>query len=110
MVCTYFKRKEKQYIKNADAIVSLTYSAITELEKNFPNYVIKKRTTVIPCCTNVQLFSRANLAPITDLQGVKTTDHLIIYTGSIGTWYFTKELIDCISKKLTLIELDYKKL
>ena len=92
----YFKRKEKQYIKNADAIVSLTYSAITELEKNFPNYVIKKRTTVIPCCTNVQLFSRANLAPITDLQGVKTTDHLIIYTGSIGTWYFTKELIDCI--------------
>jgi glycosyltransferase involved in cell wall biosynthesis len=92
----YFKKKEKQYLRNADAIISLTYSAITELEKKFPNFFLEKKITVIPCCTNTNLFSNEKLVQIPDLAGINTTDHVIIYTGSIGTWYFTKELIDCI--------------
>lgn len=92
----YFKKKEKQYLTNADAIISLTYSAITELEKKFPNCFIEKKVTVIPCCTNTNLFSNEKLVQIPELAGIKQTDHVIIYTGSIGTWYFTKELIDCI--------------
>jgi glycosyltransferase involved in cell wall biosynthesis len=92
----YFKKKEKQYLTNADAIISLTYSAIKELEKKFPNHFIEKKVTVIPCCTNTNKFSNEKLVQIPELEGVKQTDHVIIYTGSIGTWYFTKELIDCI--------------
>ena len=92
----YFKKKEKQYLKYTDAVISLTYSAKIELEKNFPNCDIKKKVTVIPCCTNTNLFSKEKLIQIPELAGINTTDHVIIYTGSIGTWYFTKELIDCI--------------
>jgi glycosyltransferase involved in cell wall biosynthesis len=92
----YFKKKEKQYLTNADAIISLTYSAIAELEKKFPSCFIEKKVTVIPCCTNTNLFSNEKLVQIPELAGIKRTDHVVIYTGSIGTWYFTKELIDCI--------------
>jgi len=92
----YFKKKEKQYLKYTDAVISLTYSAKIELEKKFPNCDIKKKVTVIPCCTNTYLFSNQKLFQFPEIAGIETTDHVIIYTGSIGTWYFTKELIDCI--------------
>ena len=86
----YFKKKEKQYLTNADAIISLTYSAITELEKKFQNCFIEKKITVITFCTNKNLFSKEKLIQIPELAGIKITDYVIIYTGSIGTWYFTK--------------------
>jgi hypothetical protein len=50
--------------------------------------------------------------------GIRDSDHLIIYTGSIGTWYFTKEMIDCIIEwrkqiptiKLLVLTKDIKEL
>ena len=92
----YFKKKEKQLLKHSDAIVSLTHKGQEYLEKTFPKKNISKKTTVIPCCVDVTIFNPSNLNSFKPKTNINSDDHLIIYTGSIGTWYFTKEMIDCI--------------
>ncbi len=114
---TYFKRKEKQFLSSASAIVSLTNAAVTELSRTH-SPSIKDKVTVIPCCTNTGLFSLDHTAEKISLPGIHDSDHLIIYTGSIGTWYFTREMIDCISEwrkqiptiKLLVLTKDVKEL
>lgn len=91
----YFKRKEKQFLSHASAIVSLTNAAVTELSNTHP-FSLKDKITVIPCCTNTGLFDATNIGEPVNIPGIAESDHLIIYTGSIGTWYFTKEMIDCV--------------
>lgn len=113
----YFKRKEKQFLSNASAIVSLTNAAVAELSKT-DSPTIKDKVTVIPCCTNTALFSAGSVNEKIVVPGVRDSDHLIIYTGSIGTWYFTKEMIDCIIEwrnqipdiKLLVLTKDIKEL
>lgn len=91
----YFKRKEKEFLSQADAIVSLTHAAVDELHKKFPGTGITKKTSVIPCCTNTKLFDPA-LTEKRTIEGVSESDHLLVYTGSVGTWYYTREMIDCV--------------
>ncbi|MCE3227635.1 MAG: glycosyltransferase [Bacteroidetes bacterium] len=89
MAYRYFKRKEKEFLKYSDAIVSLTHAAEDMLEKKFPEFNIKSKTNIIPCCVNTDLFNGNSVN--------KTgNDHLLIYAGSVGTWYYTKEMIDCV--------------
>lgn len=90
----YFKRKEEQFILNADALVSLTEAAVRDIEKRFPEFDFSKKTTIIPCCTDTQLFNREQVKRL-DIEGIFPETHLLVYTGSIGTWYYTRELIDC---------------
>ena len=92
----YFKKKEKQFILNSNAIVSLTNAAVTELSSKFQTSIVSSKTTVIPCCTNTSLFDPSHVNGSISLSGISSSDHVIIYTGSIGTWYYTKEMIDCI--------------
>ena len=93
---TFFKKKERQFILQSDAIVSLTHAALGELGKHYSPDLLKAKTTVIPCCTDTRLFSRE--APKTSLSppALSPGDHLLIYTGSVGTWYYTREMIDCV--------------
>lgn len=90
----FFKRKEKQFILRSDANVFLTKAAVSELEKFYPADMLRKKTEVIPCCTNAALFNKENVKPLS-LPGISEKTHLLVYTGSIGTWYYTKEMIDC---------------
>ncbi len=92
----YFKRKEKQFITESDQIVSLTESAVNEMQNNFPSLDLRKKTNVIPCCTNLDNFDRSHVKKAELPKGISENDLLLIYTGSIGTWYYTKEMIDCI--------------
>jgi glycosyltransferase involved in cell wall biosynthesis len=92
---SYFKKKEKQFLFQSKAIVSLTNAAVNELKKQFPEAKLNDKTKVIPCCTNTDLFDPRHTASAS-LTGIRTGDHVIIYTGSIGTWYFTREMIDCM--------------
>ncbi len=91
----FFKKKEKQFILNADAVVSLTVAGAKELSKKFRAELIEKKTEIIPCCTNTTMFDKNNLSTAPEIQFDKD-DHLLVYTGSIGTWYYTKEMIDCV--------------
>ena len=92
----FFKRKEKRFLEKSDAVVSLTNAGVQELASLFPHYHLLEKTTVIPCCTNTNLFKlNANSTALKEL-GLSPIDEVIIYTGSIGTWYYTKEMIDCM--------------
>ena len=92
----YFKKKEKQFMATSDAIVSLTNAGVNELDKKFPQEKIANKTTVIPCCTNTHLFNPETSKKEISINGLSLQDHVLIYTGSIGTWYYTKEMIDCV--------------
>jgi glycosyltransferase involved in cell wall biosynthesis len=92
----YFKRKEKQFIAESDQIVSLTNAALKVMDENFPSLHLTQKTKIIPCCTNLDSFDRSKVKAADLPAGVSQNDFLLIYTGSIGTWYFTKEMIDCV--------------
>lgn len=92
----YFKRKEKQFISECDQLVSLTFAAVSEMERNFPELELSRKTKVIPCCTNLENFDRSVVNKANFPKGISESDFLMIYTGSIGTWYYTKEMIDCV--------------
>ncbi|MEQ1733207.1 MAG: glycosyltransferase, partial [Bacteroidia bacterium] len=49
MVYGFFKRKEKQFIQESNAVVSLTYAGLQEMQRW--NYIpnIEHKTTIIPC-------------------------------------------------------------
>ena len=102
----YFKRKEKLFFENADAVVSLTQSGKDVIETLFGKGV-KNKTTVIPCCVDTELFSREKVA--TDfLQQLKKKlnigdkDFVLSYLGSLGTWYMIDEMLIFFKKLLIL--------
>jgi glycosyltransferase involved in cell wall biosynthesis len=114
----FFKKKEKQFLSESDAIVSLTHAAVKELEKNNQQAGIANKITVIPCCVNTSLFDPAQVTTKNIFKNISPADHLLIYTGSVGTWYYTKEMIDCVLEwrkilpaiKLLVVTKDIKEL
>jgi glycosyltransferase involved in cell wall biosynthesis len=90
----YFKKKEKAFLKQANAVVMLTDASLNYLNTTFPEFELPAKTTVIPCCTDVTVFKQD--VDKAEVRAISESDHVIIYTGSIGTWYYTKEVIDCV--------------
>tara|TARA_R110000851_G_scaffold289629_1_gene443782 strand:- start:9083 stop:10291 length:1209 start_codon:yes stop_codon:yes gene_type:complete len=84
-----FKAVEKQLFLNADHVVSLTRAGVREfsrfdyLEAKVPPY------TVIPTCTNLDLFSRD------DKLGSFFT---LGYIGSVGSWYMFDQVAFAVSR------------
>ncbi len=94
-VYTYFKRKEQEFLRHADAIISLTENAKSEMDRNFlPGSGTK--ITVIPCCVDLEHFSRQDLnhSGLRDKLGIKKDDFVLLYLGSVGTWYMIDEMLD----------------
>lgn len=92
----YFKKKEKQFLEQADAVITLTY----EGKKIMETWPLKKKPpiTVIPCCVDLDLFDpqKINEKEIENLEeklNIKKDDTVISYFGSIGTWYMLDEMI-----------------
>ena len=94
----YFKYQEKQFLKQADCIISLTQSAKEEMG-------IWERTEgkfapieVIPCCADLGLFDRKKVAMeqvslVKNELGIMPEHLTLLYLGSIGTWYMLKEML-----------------
>lgn len=92
----YFKRQEKILLSAASAVVSLTQAGLNELCRIYPNLHLQEKTQIIPCCTNTQLFDPEKVIA-KQIEHLPAQAHLLVYTGSIGTWYMTKELLECLS-------------
>lgn len=99
----YFKRKEKIFFQNADGVISLTNASANIIKEKFAANFAFKPIEVIPCCADISHFdfkncdkNRRNLLKnnlqITDQQLV------ILYLGSIGTWYMLNEMLDFFSQ------------
>ena len=98
VIYNYFKKQEKAFLENADAIVSLTHHAKREMG-DWKNVVIKAPIYVIPCCVDLGLFNK-DLLDTKQIQakkkelGVEDDAFVLTYLGAIGTWYMLDEMLD----------------
>ncbi|MEO6903103.1 MAG: glycosyltransferase [Bacteroidia bacterium] len=95
----YFKKKELEFLLAADYTITLTENAKKEINswKSLKNNVIPMQ--VIPCCADLDFFSikNINLAKQKIIQqelGISSSDFILSYLGSLGTWYLLDEMLD----------------
>lgn len=97
LIYNYFKKKEKQFFENADYVVSLTEAGKKEIHSwSLNNNPIP--IEVIPCCTDLSLFSSSNIKKEDQQQlrkelGIQEHNFVLSYLGSIGTWYMLDEML-----------------
>ncbi len=97
-VYLYFKKKEQDFLENADHTISLTEAGkeIIHSWKHLKNQPVQ--VEVIPCCADLQHFSRSNIQQ-SDLSkyrtelGITENDFVVSYLGSVGTWYLPDEML-----------------
>lgn len=94
-IYSFFKKKEKQFLLEADAVVSLTQNAAIEIHswKGFQDVPI----TVIPCCADLDLFIRPEESHIQNLKRdlqIPADAFVLTYLGSLGTWYMLTEMLE----------------
>jgi glycosyltransferase involved in cell wall biosynthesis len=101
-VYNYFKKKEKEFLENADYTISLTHNAKEEILswKNVDQPRVK--IEVIPCCVDLQLFNKENISPekvqaLKDELKIADNNFTLLYLGSIGTWYMLEEMMEFFS-------------
>jgi len=92
----WFKRKERQFLEQADAVVSLTHAAKEEIQQ-WP-LSVHKPVTVIPCCVDTHLFTpansgRAEQAALRQELEIPESSPVLGYVGSLGTWYLLPEML-----------------
>jgi len=96
----YFKRKEKQFLKHSEAIVSLTEQAAQYIQNQYAELQTNKKISVIPCSVNTALFKPLDDTKAKEIKhqaGFVANDEVLVYSGSIGTWYYTNEMLDCVA-------------
>ncbi len=99
LIYKYFKKKERQFLSEADQVITLTENAAALLQ----TWKVKGENplplTVIPCCADLRHFSSKNVDPSKksawmDKLGIMPGDFILGYLGSIGTWYMLEEMLD----------------
>ena len=94
LIYSYFKKKEKQFIQEADCIISLTENGRSEILRWNLNGTIE----VIPCCVDVDHFDPATIDEtkrknLRDELGIREGEFVLLYLGSLGTWYLVEEML-----------------
>lgn len=99
LIYKYFKKKERDYLENANHTISLTYNAKKEIHSwtDIKNNSIP--IEVIPCCVDTDLFNPDSISESDkDLYRrsleLREEDFVLTYLGSIGTWYMLDEMLD----------------
>lgn len=97
-IYNYFKRKEKQFVAEADYIISLTDNGKNEI-LSWPTTEKSTSIQVIPCCANLNLFDRKNVDASVQKRrkeelNISENHYVLGYVGSIGTWYMLPEMLD----------------
>jgi glycosyltransferase involved in cell wall biosynthesis len=84
---------ESRFLIEADHVISLTHSAVCEIERF--DYLNERmpNITIIPTCADLNLFR-----PIKRNSNV--TGFVLGYVGSVGTWYLFDEVVSCFIQLL----------
>ncbi len=99
MAIGYLRGKEKKLFKTADGLVVLTEQAKKYLSRHESLKPATTLLTVIPCCADEQVFNPEQISS-DEIQGrrnelkLSSSDFVISYHGSLGTWYMMDELFD----------------
>lgn len=80
------KRMEQRFLLDADEIVTLTERARSVVERCREAGAC--RISVIPTCVDLERFSASARSLVPD------PSPILIYTGSVGTWYLLDEMLD----------------
>lgn len=96
-IYSFFKKQEAEQVAQSDGIVCLTHAA-EKIITAWPEYNANTPLKVIPCSADLALF---DIDTITEKQkselrsklGIKNTDFVLSYLGSIGGWYLTAEMM-----------------
>jgi len=99
LIYKYFKKKEQEFLENADHTISLTYNAKKEIHswthiKNNPIPI-----EVIPCCVDTDVFNIDNISE-SDKDAyrrkleLREEDFVLTYLGSLGNRYMLEEMLD----------------
>ena len=99
IIYSYFKKKEKELLLNADYIISLTHNAKQIINSWKLNNQNELPIEVIPCCTDLNIFSpeKIDLLKKESLRNeLKITgeNFVLSYLGALGTWYMLDEMLD----------------
>ncbi|WP_276504477.1 glycosyltransferase [Terrimonas pollutisoli] len=109
LIYKYFKKKERQFLRQSDHIISLTDNAKKEIlswKVNFPLAPI----TVIPCCVDIEIFDPTTIIEQQKIEAYNSLKipvgaTVISYLGSVGTWYMLDEMLAFV-KRYQLAEPD----
>ncbi|MFZ5965187.1 glycosyltransferase [Thalassococcus sp. BH17M4-6] len=88
-----FKRVERSLFLNADHIVSLTKAGIREYEAFDYMQGVPPKSTVIPTCTNLDVFRP---------QDTPREGFTLGYVGSVGSWYLFDEVAQAVARAFAL--------
>jgi len=93
----YFIKKEKEFVENCNALVSLTDKGINLVEKRHETNISKK-AFVIRTCVDEVLFNNSYYTDKDRLKIRKSITNnensfILVYAGSIGTWYMLHEML-----------------
>lgn len=100
----HYKLKEKEFLLEADGIVSLTQAA--------KEYLLQKveyrnlQITVIPCCADLDHFNYKEVSEkqkqiLRQQLKIPAASKIISYVGSFGGWYMTQEMFAFVKKLQT---------
>ena len=102
LIFKFFKKKENEFIRESDCIISLTEVGKKELLVNskfeIQNSGYGDKITVIPTCVDTLLFDPSKILvqdkiKLRESLGIKKEDYVLMYVGSLGTWYLLEEMI-----------------
>lgn len=96
LIYKYFKIKEREFINHSDQIITLTESAKEIICSSYTNVA---NVHVIPTCVDMKLFDPQKIDMKDQLKlreklGFDKDDFILLYLGSLGTWYLGKEMFD----------------
>ena len=97
-VYQYFKRKEVQFFKESDHVVSLTSNGKKEILTWKGLGYLEEKISVIPCCVDTNKFNPAlidaqQLDNLRHKLNIQSNQYVLGYVGSIGTWYMLDEML-----------------
>jgi glycosyltransferase involved in cell wall biosynthesis len=98
IVYLFFKRSEKKFLASADAIVSLTENAKTEMLLWQIPGLNPEKISVIPCCADLNFFDYNLIKKSTNEMwrqqlNISPKTFVLSYLGSVGTWYLPQEML-----------------
>ena len=96
-VYNFFKKKEQDFLLNADQVISLTYNGKVEMRSWKFLEGKSDNISVIPCCADLNHFdfntNKRNEIIKSNLK-IPLENQVICYLGSVGTWYMMNEMLD----------------
>jgi glycosyltransferase involved in cell wall biosynthesis len=96
-VYDYFKRRETEFLEEADHVVSLTDAGKAILLARRADRRHGPPITVIPCCVDFEAFppvTEVGRASARRLLGIDPDAKVAAYLGSFGSWYMVDEMLD----------------